>query len=153
MLTPSLLEGDPREPLHRKSAFDLGECGAGQVANNLQLGCDCLGVIHYLDGLSVSPDGEPAIIPNAICIHEQDAGLGWKHTNIRTGRADVTRARELIFQLIVTVGNYEYALYWILGARHLLSSIVLVHADLPYICLCNDQTRPARSYVDYPFLL
>ncbi|GJN94178.1 hypothetical protein Rhopal_007252-T1 [Rhodotorula paludigena] len=106
--------GDPREPLHRKSAFDLGECGAGQVANNLQLGCDCLGVIHYLDGLSVSPDGEPAIIPNAICIHEQDAGLGWKHTNIRTGRADVTRARELIFQLIVTVGNYEYALYWIL---------------------------------------
>jgi UV DNA damage endonuclease len=33
--------------------------------------------------------------------------LGWKHTNIRTGKADVTRARELVFQLIVTVGNYE----------------------------------------------
>ena len=37
--------GDPRDPLHRKNAFDLGECGAGQVSNNLQLGCDCLGVI------------------------------------------------------------------------------------------------------------
>ncbi|POY74648.1 putative Primary-amine oxidase [Rhodotorula taiwanensis] len=105
--------GDPRSPLHRKSAFDLGECGAGQTANNLQLGCDCLGVIAYLDGLSCSHDGEPVVIPNAICIHEQDAGLGWKHTNIRTGRADVTRARELVLQLIVTVGNYEYCLYWI----------------------------------------
>lgn len=38
--------GDPRSPVHRKSAYDLGECGAGQTANNLQLGCDCLGVIH-----------------------------------------------------------------------------------------------------------
>ncbi|BGP32212.1 hypothetical protein JCM10296v2_003992 [Rhodotorula toruloides] len=105
--------GDPRAPLHRKSAFDLGECGAGQTANNLRLGCDCLGVIAYLDGMSCSHDGEPVTIPNAICIHEQDAGLGSKHTNIRTGRADVTRTRELVFQLIVTVGNYEYALYWI----------------------------------------
>ncbi|KAK4702051.1 hypothetical protein P7C70_g4176, partial [Phenoliferia sp. Uapishka_3] len=32
--------GDPRAPVHRKSAYDLGECGAGQTANNLQLGCD-----------------------------------------------------------------------------------------------------------------
>ncbi|ORY81288.1 primary amine oxidase [Leucosporidium creatinivorum] len=105
--------GDPRAPVHRKSAFDLGECGAGQTANNLQLGCDCLGVIHYFDGMGTSADGRPVKIPHAICIHEQDAGLGWKHTNIRTGRADVTRARELVFQLIVTVGNYEYALYFV----------------------------------------
>lgn len=73
-------------------------------------------MIAYLDGMSCSHDGEPVKIPNAICIHEQDAGLGSKHTNIRTGRADVTRTRELVFQLIVTVGNYEYALYWIFGA-------------------------------------
>ncbi|POY74645.1 putative Diamine oxidase [Rhodotorula taiwanensis] len=51
--------------------------------------------------------------PTAICIHEQDAELGWKHTNIRTGRAEVTRARELVLQLIVTLVNYEYCLYWI----------------------------------------
>ncbi|KAL8277071.1 hypothetical protein RQP46_010499 [Phenoliferia psychrophenolica] len=93
--------GDPRSPVHRKSAYDLGECGAGQTANNLQLGCDCLGVIHYMDGLGCSAAGDP------------DAGLGWKHTNIRTGKAEVVRSRELVFQLIVTVGNYEYALYWI----------------------------------------
>jgi primary-amine oxidase len=36
---------DPREPYHRKSAFDFGDVGAGVTANNLKLGCDCLGVI------------------------------------------------------------------------------------------------------------
>ena len=36
---------DPRPPYHRKSAFDFGDVGAGITANNLKLGCDCLGVI------------------------------------------------------------------------------------------------------------
>lgn len=35
--------GDPRPPFQRKAAFDLGNDGAGINANNLQLGCDCLG--------------------------------------------------------------------------------------------------------------
>ena len=65
------------------------------------------------DGLGCTPDGRPIKIPNAICLHEQDGGLGSKHTNVRTGRADVTRLRELVFQLIITVGNYEYAVYFI----------------------------------------
>lgn len=99
--------GDPRNPVHRKSAYDFGECGAGQTANNLQLGCDCLGVIHYVDGLGCTPEGDPVVLPNTICVHEQDAGIGWKHTNVRTGKAEVTRARELVLQLILTVGNYE----------------------------------------------
>lgn len=34
---------DPRAPFHRKAAFDLGNDGAGINANNLRLGCDCLG--------------------------------------------------------------------------------------------------------------
>lgn len=36
---------DPRPPFHRKQAFDFGDGGVGHCANNLQLGCDCLGVI------------------------------------------------------------------------------------------------------------
>lgn len=35
--------GDPRAPYPRKGAFDLGNDGAGVNANNLGLGCDCLG--------------------------------------------------------------------------------------------------------------
>ncbi|KAK5087327.1 hypothetical protein LTR16_008056, partial [Cryomyces antarcticus] len=47
---------------------------------------------------------------NVICVHEQDAGIGWKHTNYRTGRAAVVRNRELVLQSIITVANYEYIL-------------------------------------------
>lgn len=77
---------DPRSPYHRKQAFDLGDVGAGLVANNLSLGCDCLGSITYLDGLVADPAGEPLVKKNAICIHEQDNGIGWKHSNYRTER-------------------------------------------------------------------
>ena len=45
---------------------------------------------------------------NAICLHEQDGGIGWKHTNYRTGVAAVTRVRTLVVQTIITVANYEY---------------------------------------------
>lgn len=77
---------DPRSPYHRKQAFDLGDVGAGLVANNLSLGCDCLGAITYLDGLITDPAGEPLVKKNSICIHEQDNGIGWKHSNYRTDR-------------------------------------------------------------------
>lgn len=36
---------DPRPPYHRKQAFDFGDGGLGHCTNNLELGCDCLGVI------------------------------------------------------------------------------------------------------------
>ncbi|KAF2811427.1 copper amine oxidase-like protein [Mytilinidion resinicola] len=99
---------DPRPPFHRKQAFDFGDGGAGNCANNLSLGCDCLGVIKYFDGVVISSDGEPENHPNVICLHEQDNGIGWKHTNWRTGRAVVTRNRELVVQFIITLANYEY---------------------------------------------
>lgn len=80
---------DPRSPYHRKMAFDLGDVGAGMVANNLSLGCDCLGVIAYMDGLLCDREGKPVVKPNAVCIHEQDDGIGWKHSNYRTERKKV----------------------------------------------------------------
>jgi primary-amine oxidase len=101
---------DPRHPFHKKAAFDLGDAGAGIMANNLQLGCDCLGSIHYLSAVLNDDKGQPYDMPNVICIHEQDNGIGWKHTNYRTGRAVVVRNRELVVQSIITVSNYEYIL-------------------------------------------
>ncbi|KAH8688403.1 copper amine oxidase [Ilyonectria robusta] len=105
--------GDPRGPIYRKGAFDLGNVGAGVTANNLQLGCDCLGTIKYISGHVVAADGTPAPRPNAICIHEIDSGIQWKHTNHRTGKATVVRKRQLVLQQIITVANYEYIFAWI----------------------------------------
>ena len=100
---------DPRYPFHRKQAFDLGDGGVGRAANNLELGCDCLGAIHYFDALLVGqPDGTPEVSRSVVCLHEQDNGIGWKHTNFRTSRAVVARLRELVVQFIATLANYEY---------------------------------------------
>lgn len=38
---------DPTANHFWKSAFDAGEYGLGMLANALELGCDCLGNIHY----------------------------------------------------------------------------------------------------------
>jgi primary-amine oxidase len=100
--------GDPRPPFHRKQAFDFGDAGAGRAANNLSLGCDCLGVIKYFDALLTEADGSSSVSENVVCLHEQDNGIGWKHTNFRTQRAVVTRSRELVVQFIITLANYEY---------------------------------------------
>ena len=100
--------GDPRCPYTRKAAFDLGNDGAGINANNLRLGCDCLGHIKYFDGWHNTSSGTPLKLPNAVCCHEQDDGILWKHTNFRTGNAVVARSRILILQTIITVSNYEY---------------------------------------------
>ncbi|KAK1958681.1 copper amine oxidase [Colletotrichum sublineola] len=100
--------GDPRPPFHRKQAFDLGDGGFGRVANNLELGCDCLGAIHYLDALLADTNGNPTLAKAVVCLHEQDNGIGWKHTNFRTNRAVVTRLREFVVQCVVTLANYEY---------------------------------------------
>jgi primary-amine oxidase len=104
---------DPRRPFHRKAAFDLGDAGAGIMANNLQLGCDCLGSIYYIGGVLADSHGKPVDMPNVICVHEQDAGILWKHTNYRTNRAVVVRNRELVLQTILTVSNYEYVLSFV----------------------------------------
>ncbi|UPK94782.1 hypothetical protein LCI18_005717 [Fusarium solani-melongenae] len=99
---------DPRAPYHRKQAFDFGDGGLGNAVNNLTLGCDCLGVIKYFDGVLVDNEGNATATKNVICLHEQDNGINWKHTNWRTGRAVVTRRRELVVQFIITLANYEY---------------------------------------------
>jgi primary-amine oxidase len=56
----------------------------------------------------IDKSGEASASKNVVCIHEQDNGIGWKHTNFRTDRAVVTRARELVVQFIITLANYEY---------------------------------------------
>ena len=85
--------GDPEEKNYRKNAFDVGEAGIGSLANSLTLGCDCLGQIYYFDAVLNNSRGEPVVIPNAVCLHEEDFGILWKHTDWRTGQVEVRRSR------------------------------------------------------------
>jgi primary-amine oxidase len=104
--------GHPSGVHPRKNAFDCGEYGIGVLANSLTLGCDCLGAVHYFDAVVNRIDGTAQTIPNAICLHEEDAGVLWKHTDFRTQDSDIRRARRLVISFIATVGNYEYGFYW-----------------------------------------
>jgi primary-amine oxidase len=104
--------GDPGEQYYRKNAFDIGEYGLGMLANSLALGCDCLGVIHYFDFPLVDSHGKVTALKNAVCLHEEDFGILWKHTDWRTGQSEVRRSRRLSVSFIATVGNYEYGFYW-----------------------------------------
>jgi primary-amine oxidase len=100
-------------PTHAwKNAFDIGEYGIGALANSLELGCDCLGEIHYFDAVSCDAAGSPQTLANAVCVHEEDASLLWKHVDWRTNDAEVRRSRRLVISFVATVGNYEYGFYW-----------------------------------------
>jgi primary-amine oxidase len=104
--------GDPG-PMHGwKNAFDAGEWGLGRMTNSLTLGCDCLGVIHYFDAVFSSERGHPYVVKNAICMHEEDYGILWKHNDPRSGRSEVRRSRRLVVSSIATVGNYDYGFFW-----------------------------------------
>src|SRR6185436_6331913 len=96
---------------YRRTAFDIGEWGLGFMTTSLALGSDCLGDITYLDAVVHDSRGEPRTIPNAICIHGEDSGVGWKHVDERAG-VEVRRARRLVVSFHVTVANYEYLVYW-----------------------------------------
>jgi primary-amine oxidase len=104
--------GDPRSQHFRKNAFDLGEHGIGLLSNSLKLGCDCLGEIYYFDAALTNSRGDVSIIENAICLHEEDYGILWKHTDWRLDEVEVRRSRRLVVSFIATVDNYEYGFYW-----------------------------------------
>ncbi|MDP4503419.1 primary-amine oxidase [Nonomuraea turcica] len=95
-----------------KNAFDAGDVGLGKMANALELGCDCLGEIVYLDAVMVDEDGVPATLRNAICVHEEDHGILWKHFDMMAATSEVRRSRRLVVSFIATVGNYEYGFFW-----------------------------------------
>jgi len=103
------------DPMHCwKHVLDAGEASIGNCVNSLTLGCDCVGEIHYLDHVCVKPDGTARMVERAICIHEEDYGILWKHHNGHSRNTEVRRSRRLVVSTFHTVGNYEYGFYWYL---------------------------------------
>jgi primary-amine oxidase len=106
--------GDPAPYRSWQNYFDTGEYLVGRDANSLELGCDCLGEITYLSPVVADDFGNPREIPQAICIHEEDFGLLWKHTDEWSNHRSTRRQRRLVVSFFTTVGNYDYGFYWYL---------------------------------------
>ena len=106
--------GDP-DPAHFwQGAFDLGDFGIGRGLNSLELGCDCLGVIQYFDVVSHDDFGEPLVVKQGICLHEEDFSILWKHWDFVEDHTEVRRQRRLVISAIGTNLNYDYGYYWYL---------------------------------------
>jgi len=105
---------DPSPVRYWQNYFDAGEYLLGNQVNSLVLGCDCLGEIYYFDAVLADGDGQPREVRNAICMHEEDFGVLWKHTDLFTGSAETRRQRRLVISFFTTVGNYDYGFYWYL---------------------------------------
>ena len=70
-------------------------------------GCDCTpgAAAAYLDATLVRKDGSADVVTNAICVHEEEGGLLWKHLNWRTGDSSARRNRRLVVMFLTTIGN------------------------------------------------
>ena len=106
--------GDPSPVRFWQNYFDTGEYLFGRFTNSLQLGCDCVGEITYFDAVLSDEVGNPQVISNGICMHEEDFGTLWKHSDMFTGSNEVRRQRRLVISFFTTVGNYDYGFYWYL---------------------------------------
>jgi primary-amine oxidase len=105
---------DPAPTRFWQNYFDCGEYMFARYADSLQLGCDCLGDIHYVDAVIADDLGAPKTITNAICMHEEDTGVLWKHSDLFTGSREVRRQRRLVISFFTPIGNYDYGFFWYL---------------------------------------
>ena len=105
---------DPAPNRFWQNYFDTGEYLFGRYTNELELGCDCVGDITYVDAVLSDELGAPRTVRNAVCMHEEDFGTLWKHTDIFTGSSEVRRQRRLVISFFTTVGNYDYGFFWYL---------------------------------------
>jgi primary-amine oxidase len=140
--------GEPRLDHAWRTYFDAGEYGLGGCVNSLALGCDCIGEIRYLDAHLVDREGRPHTVASAICLHEEDAGLLWKHSDELAGRVDVRRARRFVLNSMVTVGNYDYAFRWYLHLDGSIECEVQLHGIVSTMALAPGEQPLGSSLID-----
>ena len=68
----------------------------------------------YFDVHQVTWEGKVKSVENAICMHEEDYGIQWKHYDSESQTSEVRRSRRLVISSIFTIGNYDYGFYWYL---------------------------------------
>jgi primary-amine oxidase len=134
--------GDPSPQRWFQNFFDGGEYLLGGFANSLELGCDCVGDITYLDAVMASADGHARVVPQAICIHEEDAGILWKHTDNWNSSSESRRNRRLVVSFFVTVGNYDYGFYWYFS----LDGAIELEIKATGIVFTSGYPRPGYPY-------
>lgn len=107
---------DPDEAWYFKTYMDAGEFGLGSCAMELVPLNDCPKYSYYMDGVFSTPDGEPFVQPNVICLFERYAGdVSWRHSESPIGQLQIRESRAkvtLVARMVASVGNYDYIFDW-----------------------------------------
>ncbi|MEM8769251.1 MAG: primary-amine oxidase [Pseudomonadota bacterium] len=134
------------DPMHSwKHVLDASEYNMGQLINSLKLGCDCLGEIHYFDIDQVTHEGTVKKIENAICMHEEDYGIQWKHYDSESKVSEVRRSRRLVISSIFTIGNYDYGFYWYLYLDGTIQMEIKLTGIVGVSAITDGQVNAAQS--------
>ena len=134
------------DPLHSwKHVLDGSEYGMGTLVNSLKLGCDCLGEIYYFDVHQINWKGEIKTVENAICMHEEDYGIQWKHYDSESQTTEVRRSRRLVVSSIFTIGNYDYGFYWYLYLDGTIQMEVQLNGIVGVSVLTDENANPSMS--------
>ena len=139
--------GDPSPVRFWQNYFDTGEYLFGRFTNSLALGCDCVGEIRYFDAVMSDELGNPFTIENGICMHEEDYGTLWKHSDLFAGSNEVRRSRRLVISFFTTVGNYDYGFYWYLY----LDGTIECEAKLTGVLFTSAYPGLDEAGNDYPY--
>ena len=104
---------DPTPDHYRRTAFDIGEWGLGFMTTSLELGCDCLGEIRYLDAVLHDTHGR-AVHDHATrsASTRRTTRVLWKHVDHADRRRGRAGCAGSCVSFHVTVANYEYLVYW-----------------------------------------
>lgn len=128
-----------------KHVLDASEYNMGMLVNSLKLGCDCLGEIHYFDIHQVTWEGKAKTVENAICMHEEDYGIQWKHMDFESQHSEVRRSRRLVISSIFTIGNYDYGFFWYLYLDGTIQMEVKLTGIVGVSAVTADTHNPAQS--------
>lgn len=107
--------GDNAPNWYWRNAFDLGEYGVGRLANTLRRGYEVPSHATLVDSVFADDDGKPYVQKDSVAIYERETGILWKHQDFESGEDQTRPARHLYLTYVATVGNYDYALSWVLG--------------------------------------
>jgi len=134
------------DPMHAwKHVLDASEYNMGTLINSLKLGCDCLGEIHYFDVHQVTWEGKVKTVENAICLHEEDYGIQWKHYDGQSQTSEVRRSRRLVISSIFTIGNYDYGFYWYLYLDGTIQMEIKLTGIVGVSAVTEETHNPAQS--------
>ena len=106
---------DPNIGWSFRTYMDEGELGLGLLSSPLVPGVDCPADAAFLDAILPDDYGRPVLGKSVICLFERDTGAPlWRHYEAVNSRYQGQPAVELVLRTIPSIGNYDYAIDWVL---------------------------------------